>query len=85
MGRSETPDVAKVFVLASRGVDLHKAWEKCGSPTTWGNVQRRFKAAHAGGVHGAACGVHGAAGGVHGAAGRVAWGYRRGSMGLQAG
>jgi len=45
MGRSETPDVAKVFVLASRRMDLHKAWEKCGSPTTWGNVQRRFKAA----------------------------------------
>ena len=45
MGRSETSGVAKVFVLASRGMDLHKAWEKCGSPTTWGNAQRRFKAA----------------------------------------
>ena len=78
MGRSETPDVAKVFVLASRGMDLQKAWEKCGSPTTWGNVQRRFKAAHAGGVLGAACGVHGAACGV-------AWGCKPGSMGLQAG
>ena len=39
--RTLNPDVAKVFTLADRGMDLFKAWEKCGSPTTWGNVQRQ--------------------------------------------
>ena len=44
MGRTESDDVAKVFVMASRGMDLKRAFEQCGSPTSWGNVQRRFKA-----------------------------------------
>ena len=43
MGRSEDPAIAKVFVMAARGMDLHAAWLRCGSPTSWGNVQRRFK------------------------------------------
>jgi hypothetical protein len=41
--RTLNPDVAKVFKLSDRGMDLFKAWEKCGSPTTWGNVQRQYK------------------------------------------
>ena len=40
--RTINPDVAKVFKMADRGMDLFKAWEKCGSPTTWGNVQRQY-------------------------------------------
>ena len=43
MGRSEDPAIAKVFVMAARGMDLHAAWLRCGSPTSWGNVQRRHK------------------------------------------
>ena len=42
--RAPNHDVLKVFALADRTGDLHKAWEKMGSPTTWGNVQRLYKA-----------------------------------------
>ena len=28
--------------VAGRGMDLKAAWERCGKPTSWGNVQRRF-------------------------------------------
>ena len=40
--RSTNPDVAKVVKLADRGMDLHKACEKCGSPTLWVNVQQQY-------------------------------------------
>ena len=43
MGRQENEAVGKVFVMAGRGMDLQKAWERCGKPTTWGNVLRRYK------------------------------------------
>ena len=43
MGRKEDADVAKVFLLVGRGMDLRAAWVKCDEPTTWGNVQRRYK------------------------------------------
>ena len=38
MGRIESSDIAKAFVMAARGMDLHAAWVKCGQPGTWGNV-----------------------------------------------
>ena len=44
MGRIESSDIAKAFVMAARGMDLHAAWVKCGQPGTWGNVLRRYKA-----------------------------------------
>ena len=40
MGRIESSDIAKAFLMAARGMDLHAAWVKCGQPGTWGNVQR---------------------------------------------
>ena len=43
MGHGEDPQITKVFLMAGRGMDLHASWLKCGSPTTWGNVQRRFR------------------------------------------
>ena len=46
MGRIEDPRVAQVFLMASRGMPLKAAWEKCGNPTTWANVQRRYNQLH---------------------------------------
>ena len=34
------PNIAKVLKLTDRGMELRAAWEKCGSPTTWGNMRR---------------------------------------------
>ena len=43
--RTVNPDVVRVFRMAERGMDLEKAFEKCGSPTSWysSNVKTRFR------------------------------------------
>ena len=43
MPRAIDPELLKVFVQADRGMDLRTAWNRIGWPTTWSNVQRRYK------------------------------------------
>ena len=45
MGRKEATAVAKTIKQAVLGQDLKAAWIANGKPGTWGNVQRRAKAA----------------------------------------
>ena len=40
--RTINPDELKVFRMAERGMALKKAFEKCGSPTSWANVLRQW-------------------------------------------
>jgi hypothetical protein len=42
MARLANPRVEKVFKMAAKGVELHATWLKCGRPTTWGNVLRKW-------------------------------------------
>ena len=42
--RLPDPALEKVFVLHERGMNLYKAWQKNGEPTTWGNVTKQWKA-----------------------------------------
>ena len=43
MGMTADTALNKVFAKAASGVDLQAAWTAHGKPTSWGNVQRRFK------------------------------------------
>ena len=42
MGRTADPALERVFLMASRGMDLAAAWSKCGKPTTLGNASRHL-------------------------------------------
>jgi hypothetical protein len=42
MARLANHRIEKVFKMAAKGVELHAAWLRCGSPTTWGNVLRKW-------------------------------------------
>ena len=44
MGRIADPKLAKVFAKADRGTSLLDAWRALGEPTSWGHVQRAYKA-----------------------------------------
>ena len=47
MGRKADPGVARTIVAYLRGQDVHEAWVDNRKPGSWGNVQRRAKAAKA--------------------------------------
>ena len=44
MVRKANENLQKVWTLADRGMDLKKAWERAGRPTTFKNVQRAYAA-----------------------------------------
>ena len=44
MPNVSNPEVQKVFSMADNGMELRAAFEACHEPTTWGNVQRQYKA-----------------------------------------
>ena len=44
MPRTMDEDLAKGLTMAGRGMALKAAWEACGSPGSWGNVQRQHRA-----------------------------------------
>ena len=44
MGRIADPKLAKVFTKADHGTPLSDAWRALGEPTSWGHVQRAYKA-----------------------------------------
>ena len=44
--RLTNPDVVHVFKMVDRGMDLEKAWLKCGSPIIWGNNEAVKQQSH---------------------------------------
>ena len=84
MGRHPNKAFQKIFEKADRSGDLSGAWEAAGEPTSWGNIQRAYKAwqqaaAAAVALVAASGGASGGRGdGLRGSAGR---GSGRGSRG----